>query len=157
MSSSIQSCLKTWGFDGNCLLISLEDDLQLFFAHSIIYDGVKLGVHHYEKLLPECVDAAFLNVFDSEAASNGNFNGLSSLGGNWLSACDGDALMDLDVSTDLSVEGCSVTICSPVDSKGTFAASGGWSFSTLSFPKTYSTMRLSKMLHRKIHNVNDTP
>ena len=49
---------------------------------------------------------------DSEAASNGNFNGLSSLGGNWLSACEGDALTNLDVSTDLSVEGGSVTIYS---------------------------------------------
>ena len=98
-----------------------------------------------------------LDVFNSEATSNSNFNGLSSLGGNWLSACEGDALTDLEVPTDLSVDGGSVTICSPVDRKDTFAASGGWSFSTLSFPKTYSTLCLSKIRHRKIHNVNDTP
>ena len=59
MSSSIQSCLKTWGFDGNCLLISLEDtDLQLFFAHSIWW--CKTWAHYHEKLLPECIGAAFL-------------------------------------------------------------------------------------------------
>ena len=57
-----------------------------------------------------------LDVFNSEATSNSNFNGLSSLGGNWLSACEGDALTDSEVSTDLSVDdGGSVTICSPVD------------------------------------------
>ena len=65
-----------------------------------------------------------LDVFNSEATSNSNFNGLSSLGGNWLSACEGDALTDLEVPTDLSVDGGSVTICSPVDRKDTFAASG---------------------------------
>jgi len=94
-----------------------------------------------------------LNVFISDAASNGNFDGVVSLGGNWLSASEGDALTDSDVSTDLSVEGGPVTTRSSVDRKGTFAASGAWSFSTLSFPKTYSTSRLSKILHRKIHNV----
>lgn len=47
------------------------------------------------------------------------FNGLSSLGGNWLSACEGDALTDSYVSADLSIKGGSVTICSPVDHKGT--------------------------------------
>ena len=26
----------------------------------IVYDGVKHGVHYHEKLLPKCVDAAFL-------------------------------------------------------------------------------------------------
>ena len=90
-----------------------------------------------------------LKVFKFEAASNGNFNGLHSLGGNWLSACEGDVLMDSDVSTDLSIEGGSVTICSPVDHKGTVAASGGWSFSTLSVPKTYRALHLSKILHQK--------
>ena len=64
-----------------------------------------------------------LNVFNSEAASNGNFDGLSSLGCNWLSAYKGDALTDLDVSADF--EGGSVTIYFPVDRRGTFAASGG--------------------------------
>ena len=74
-----------------------------------------------------------LEVFNSEATSNGNFNGRSSLGGNWLSVCEGDALTDSDVSTDLSVDGGPVTICNctSVDHKDTFAASGGWSFSTV--------------------------
>jgi len=98
-----------------------------------------------------------LNVFNFDAASNDSFDGVVSLSGNWLSASEGDALTDSDVSTDLSVEGCSVITRSSVDRKGTFAASGGRSFSTLSLPKTYSTSRLSKILHRKIHNVNDTP
>ena len=128
----------------------------------IVYDGVKHGVHYQKKLLLECVDAAFLkyqrvlDVCNSEAASNGNLNSLSSSGGNWLSACGGDTLTDSDVSTVLSVEGGSVTICSPIDRKGTFAASGGWSFSALSFPKTNNTLRLSKFRLRKILNVNNT-
>jgi len=98
-----------------------------------------------------------LNVFNSDAASNGNFDGIVSLSGNWLSSSGGDALIDSDVSADFSVEGGLVITRSSVDHKGTFAASGGWSFSTLSFPKTYSTSCLSKILHRNIHNVNDTP
>jgi len=97
-----------------------------------------------------------LNVFNSDAASNGNFDGVISLSGNRLSS-RGDVLTDSDVSTDLSVEGGSVITRSSVDRKGTFAASDGWSFSTLSFPKTYSTLRLSKILHRKIHNVSNPP
>jgi len=58
MSLSIQSCLKTWGFDGNCLLISLEDSIFGCILH-IIYDGVKHGVG-YQKRLQKCVNAAFL-------------------------------------------------------------------------------------------------
>jgi len=80
-----------------------------------------------------------------------------SLGGNWLSYSGDDVLTDSDISTDLSVKGGSVITRSSVDRKGAFAASGDWSFSNLSFLKTYSTSRLSKVLHRKIHNVNDTP
>jgi len=57
--------------------------------------------------IPDSFDAC-----NSEAASNGNVKGLSSSVGNWLSACKDDALTDLDVSTDLSVEGGTVTICS---------------------------------------------
>jgi len=98
-----------------------------------------------------------LNVFDSDAAFKGNFDGGVSLDGNWLSASKGDALTDSDVSTDLPVEGGSVITRSYVDRQSTFAASGGWSFLTFSFPKPYSIPRLSKILHRKMHNLNDTP
>jgi len=87
-----------------------------------------------------------LNVFNSDSASNGNFDGVISLGGSWLLSSGGDALTDSDVSIDLSVQGGSVITHSSVDRKGTFAASDGWSFSTWSFPKTYSTSRLSKIL-----------
>jgi len=110
--------------------------------------------------MPKCCFSEMregLNVFNSDAASNGNFDSVISLGGNWLSSSGGDALTDLDVSTDLSVKGGSVITRSSVDRKGTFAASDGWSFSTLSFLKTYSTSHLSKILHRKIHNVNNPP
>jgi len=98
-----------------------------------------------------------LNVFNFDAASNDSFDGVVSLSGNWLSASEGDALTDSDVSADFSVEGGLVITRSSVDHKGTFAASDGWSFSTLSFLKTYSTSHLSKILHRKIHNVNNPP
>ena len=75
--------------------------------------------------------------------------GVISLGGNWFSASKGYALTDLDILSHLLVEGGSVTTCSSVDLKGTFAASGSWSFSTLLFPK--------KKLFQKFHEVNDTP
>ena len=59
------------------------------------------------------------------------------LGGNWFSASKGYALTDSDILTHLLVEGGSVTTCSSVTLKGTFTASGSWSFSTLLllFPK----------------------
>lgn len=75
--------------------------------------------------------------------------GVISLGGNWFSASKGYALTDSDILSHLLVEGGSVTTCSSVDLKGTFAASGSWSFSTLLFPK--------KKLFQKFHEVNDTP
>lgn len=161
LSSSIQSCLKTWGFDGNCLLISWEDsDLQFFFAHSIWWCKTwgSLPPKASSRMRRCCFSEIpeSLDVCNSEAASNDNLNSRSSSGGYWLSACGGDTLTDLDVSKGLSVEGGSVTICSPIDRKGTFAASGGRSFSALSFPKTYNTLRLSKFRHRKILNVDNT-
>ena len=47
-----------------------------------------------------------VNVFNSDAACNSNFDGVASLHGNWLSAPKDNALQfvtDSDVSTDLSV------------------------------------------------------
>ena len=97
------------------------------FLH-IVYDGVKHGLGYYQKLLPERVNVAFLKY---KRVSTG----VISLGGNWFSASKGYALTDSDILSHLLVKGGSVTTCSSVDLKGTFAASGSWSFSTLLFPK----------------------
>ena len=85
--------LENRGFDGNCLFISLEDsDLQLFFA----------------KLLQECVDRAFLKfqIVLMLAIQKLLPMAILKVSGNWLSACEADALTDSDKCG-------SGTICSP--------------------------------------------
>ena len=51
-----------------------------------------------------------LNVFNSDAPSNSNFDSIISWGHNWLSASEGDVPTDSDISTDLSVKGGSVLL-----------------------------------------------
>ena len=64
-------------------------------------------------------------------ACNSNFDGVIS--------SESDVLTQMFLQSDFLVKCGLVTIRSCVDCKSTFAVSGIWSFSTLSFPKPYSS------------------